>query len=259
MNNKLISALLAVLLSTATFAIAGLAHAGSNENSQAIRAALNDEAIQHIIVINMENESFASTFGSASPATYLNGTLLKKGELIKNFFGTSHVSLGNYISEISGQAPTITTNNDCLDPATLVPPYAHLSGGYMDVTPGSDATDSDTFPGQVVGIGCVYPAPTNTTHGAQTIADQLDAIYAPARSSNSASWRMYAEDMGNDPARDFGVIDPMGGTDCAHPPIDGVDSSNSAATNDQYATRHNPFVYFHSIPLLTALMFVMPT
>src|SRR6476659_4602439 len=61
------------------------------------------------------------------------------------------------------------------------------------------------------------------------------------------TWRHYAEDMGNNPARDFGTPDPLGGTDCAHPPIGGVDSSNSATAADQYATRHNPFVYFHSV------------
>jgi hypothetical protein len=60
-------------------------------------------------------------------------------------------------------------------------------------------------------------------------------------------WRSYAEDMGNDPVRDYGTPDPLGGTDCAHAPIGGVDNSNSASATDQYATRHNPFVYFHSV------------
>ncbi|HEX3486101.1 MAG TPA: hypothetical protein VHT51_13650, partial [Micropepsaceae bacterium] len=32
-----------------------------------------------------------------------------------------------------------------------------------------------------------------------------------------------------------------------HPPLNGVDTSNSATAIDQYATRHNPFVYFHSV------------
>src|SRR5262249_48141219 len=61
------------------------------------------------------------------------------------------------------------------------------------------------------------------------------------------AWREYAEDMGNDLTRDFGFADALGGTDCAHPFIGGNDLSNSAAVNDQYATRHNPFVYFHSV------------
>lgn len=236
------------LLSGAVIAVAGLGvETASAQESGTIRAALPNHAIEHIIVIDLENESFDSTFGSSSPATYLNGTLLKQGELIKNYFATSHVSLGNYISQVSGQAPTMTTNNDCLDPDTLVPPYDHLSGGYMDVSPGTDATDSDKYPGQVVGTGCVYPAPTDSSHGAQTIADQLDVMEQQRFNDDQVTWRMYAQDMGNDPSRDFGVPDPMGGTDCAHPPIGGIDTTNSATASDQYATRHNPFMYFHSV------------
>lgn len=240
-------ALCIAILSTIGLGAAS-ANAGEHqERGHVVRAALGEGAIEHIIVIDMENESFADTFGSASPATYLNGTLLKRGQLIKNYFATSHVSLGNYISQVSGQAPTVTTNNDCLDPATIVPPYHHLVGGFMEVRPGTDAEDSTAYPGQVVGDGCVYPAPTATSHGARTIADQLDEMARRDAKPGAAMWRMYAEDMGNDPARDGGTPDPLGGTDCAHPPLGGVDNSNSAAANDQYATRHNPFMYFHSI------------
>jgi hypothetical protein len=46
--------------------------------------------------------------------------------------------------------------------------------------------------------------------------------------------------MGDDPVRDNGVA-------CAHPAIGGVDQTQQASATDQYATRHNPFVYFHSI------------
>jgi hypothetical protein len=48
------------------------------------------------------------------------------------------------------------------------------------------------------------------------------------------------EDMGNDPARD-------NGTTCAHPALGTPDLTQQASAADQYATRHNPFVYFHSI------------
>jgi hypothetical protein len=48
------------------------------------------------------------------------------------------------------------------------------------------------------------------------------------------------EDMGNDPARD-------GGTTCAHPPLNQPDPTQTAAADDLYAARHNPFVYFHAI------------
>ncbi|MCU1455747.1 MAG: phosphoesterase, partial [Acidimicrobiales bacterium] len=73
-------------------------------------------------------------------------------------------------------------------------------------------------PGQAVGDGCVYPA------SVRTVADQLDAAHL--------SWKGYDEDMG---------------TPCRHPAIGAVDDTQKARPNDQYAVRHNPFVYFHSI------------
>jgi hypothetical protein len=197
------------------------------------RAAASEDAIDHVLVIDLENENFATTFGAASPATYLNTVLVPRGELVENYFATSHVSQGNYVSQISGQASTPTQNNDCINLASLRNPP--LTGAFTDVLPGTPAAG-----GQVVGDGCVFPAHV------QTLADQLEAEHA-GDDDVVHPWRAYLEDMGNDPARDYGTPDPLGGTSCAHPPIGGVDNSNSASPTDGYATRHNPFVYFHSI------------
>ena len=199
-----------------------------------VRAALAPGSINNILVIQLENESFSSTFGPGSPATYLNGTLVPQGELLDNYYAIGHVSLDNYIAEVSGQAPTPQTAADCF-------------GSYTNVAPGTDDPNASTEPGQVDGTGCVYPAPTGTTHGASTIADQLDAAYPPNPTTQVASWRQYAEDMGNDANRDHGATDPLGGTDCAHPAINGTDSTEFAEAADQYTDRHNPFIFFHSI------------
>ena len=216
---------------------AALGQAGSVTGAQAavVRAALAPGSINNIMVIDLENENESSTFGSGSAATYLNNTLVPKGELLQNYYATGHVSLDNYIAQISGQAPTPLTDSDC------------DLGEYVNVTPGTDEANGSSYPGQVDGNGCVFPAPTTTSHGAPTIADQLDAVYPPDPSTHVASWREYAEDMGNDPTRDGGTADPLGGTDCAHPTLGGTDSAEFAESSDQYATRHNPFVYFHSI------------
>ena len=197
-----------------------------------VRAALAPGSINNILVIDLENEDASSTFGSGSPATYLNGTLVPQGELLENYYAIGHVSLDNYIAQVSGQAPTPQTATDCF-------------GSYTNVSPGSD--DANTSTGQVDGTGCVYPAPTSTTHGAPTIADQLDSAYPPNATTHVASWREYAEDMGNDTTRDHGATDSLGGTDCAHPAINGTDKTESAEAADQYTDRHNPFIYFHSI------------
>ena len=73
-------------------------------------------------------------------------------------------------------------------------------------------------PQQAIGQGCVYPS------GVKTLADQLTA--------SGRTWKGYMEDMG---------------TACRHPALGAVDDTQKAKVGDQYAARHNPFVYFHSI------------
>ena len=207
-------------------------------------AGVPNGAVKHVIVIDLENESIGTTFGPNSPAVYLNKTLLPEGEFLKGYYATGHVSLDNYLSQVSGQAPNLLTSSDCTTAA---------GGSYNDVTPGTLDANQAKYPGQVDGQGCVFPA------SVQTIGGQLDAAYPQSAQSD---WREYAEDMGNDPARDGGVADALGGTDCAYPTqVNGVatDDTNNAegpnatgtqvksAISDQYANRHNPFIYFHSV------------
>ncbi len=45
-------------------------------------------AIQHIMVIDIENEGYAATFGN--PASYLSQTLVPQGVLLQNFYATGH-------------------------------------------------------------------------------------------------------------------------------------------------------------------------
>lgn len=211
---------------------------GERGEHAVVRAAIEPGKITSIMVVELENTNFSTTYGPGSPAVYLNSVLVPKGHLIEQYYATSHVSQGNYISQISGQASTVDQNDDCIDLASLrTPPVV---GAFTDVVPATPAAL-----GQVVGNGCVFPA------SVKTIADQLDARYGGhGRDDDDRSrypWRAYLEDMGNDPARDYGTPDPLGGTTCAHPPIGGVDNSNTASPIDGYATRHNPFVYFHSI------------
>ncbi len=171
-SNVVVSAVMAVLAVGA--ATVGLASAGTADQSPVVRAALPAGTVNHVLVIDLENESFSSTFGPNSVATYLNQTLVPQGELLQNYFATGHVSLDNYIAQISGQAPTRATDSDC---GALT--RSGLVGQYVDVTPGTDDPNTSLYPGQVDGNGCVYPAPTATTTGAPTIADQLDALYPP--------------------------------------------------------------------------------
>jgi len=198
--------------------------------SHVLRAALPAGRISHILVIELENEGYAATFGTGSPATYLNGTLRAKGELLQNYYATGHVSLDNYIAQVSGQSATTETGSDCLA----------NSFAFANMLPGTPDPDTVARPGQVDGHGCVYPATV------PTIASQLDAKYPPNSKTHVAAWRAYEQDMGNTPSRDGGTLDPSGGTDCGHPAI-GAPAAVVATSLDQYVTRHNPYVWFHSV------------
>jgi hypothetical protein len=79
--------------------------------------------------------------------------------------------------------------------------------------------------GQENGEGCVYPA------NIDTIAAQLGA--------KGLTWRDYNESMGNDPTREA--------AECGHPAVGSPDNTETETATDAYATRHDPFVYFHSI------------
>jgi hypothetical protein len=192
--------------------------------------------ISHVIVVDLENEDFGTSFGSASPARYLNDVLVPQGQLLTNYYAIGHASTDNYIAQVSGQAPNQISSSDCIVNTS------DLRGAFVDVTPGTPDPDQATYPGQVDGNGCVYPRQV------RTIGDQLDAVSGTRFRGGALTWRDYGEDMGNDPARDHGDPDPLGGTDCAHPAVGGgADTTNAAAPTDQYADRHVPFVFFHSV------------
>ncbi|MFI4867521.1 MAG: alkaline phosphatase family protein [Steroidobacteraceae bacterium] len=161
--------------------------------------------IGHVFILMLENEGYHVTFGPRSPAKYLNH-LKRQGALVRNYFGTSHFSLGNYIALISGQAPNPATEYDCRQFTEFV---------ATGVTPD----------GQAIGTGCVYPA------SVPTITNQLD--------TKGLTWKAYMEDMGNNPERESAT--------CGHPQIGAPDNTQAAQSGDQYASRHDPFVYFHGI------------
>jgi hypothetical protein len=73
-------------------------------------------------------------------------------------------------------------------------------------------------PDQVVGGGCVYPK------NVDTLPRQLTAA--------GLGWRGYLQDMARP---------------CQHPTLGTRDRWQKATRTSQYATRHNPFVYFRSI------------
>lgn len=102
---------------------------------------------------------------------------------------------------------------------------AQISGQGPNKQTQSDCQNYSPFvgagtvaPGQYVGDGCVFPAEVPTLPGQLTAAGR--------------TWRGYMEDMG---------------TPCRHPALGAMDDTQHARPGDQYAVRHNPFMYFASI------------
>lgn len=109
---------------------------------------------------------------------------------------------------------------------------AMVSGQAPNPTTQSDCADyvdfdqkGTTKDGQAIGTGCVYPS------GVSTVVDQLEL--------KRLTWKGYMEDMGNNPSRESAA--------CGHPVVGQKDGTQKAEKGDQYASRHDPFVYFHKI------------
>ena len=200
----------------------------------------SQQSIKHVFVITLENKDYDETFGTTAATSsqdpYLKG-LATQGALLRQYFGTGHVSLDNYIAMMSGQPSTVDTETDCFKLWSDVVDAGNDTANSKVLKAGTDANGH-------AGGGCVYPARV------KTLPNQLDEV--------SASWKGYIEDMGNDLNRD-------GTLTCSFPTrtatlaganpataTDGTQSAQAASTSgdvvlDQYATRHNPFAYFHSI------------
>ncbi len=176
--------------------------------------------IGHVWVIIEENESESATFGdgASSTAPYLSATLKNQGAYLANYYGTGHVSLDNYIAMTSGQPPAPETTSDC-------------TVGFNNF----NLVTTDMTTGVATGDGCVYPT------SIENIGNQLSAA--------GISWKSYDENMGNDATRDNTTATPYA---CGHPTPGTIGTAEMDPTQDEeagdaYATRHNPFMYFHSI------------
>jgi hypothetical protein len=168
--------------------------------------------IRHVFVISLAGQGFDATFGPGSSARYLNETLRPQGVLLDGWRSLGSAGLPDLIAAIGGQPPNADTRAGC--PAFReIPPTTRLSRA-----------------GEVTADGCVYP---NTV---ATLGDQLTARGQP--------WRAYVEDVEKGPAPAPGVAPPA---TCRRPASNAADETLRGRAGDGYATRLNPFVYFHSL------------
>lgn len=197
--------------------LAGTGCAAGASTHQAARVAIHGAAATakapdkpHVFLVVLENESYTDTYVN-NPHRYIGKTLEKQGTLLTQYYGVGHFSLDNYIAMISGQAPNTTTSLDCQN-------YNNFNDTTMKATINGS--------GQAVGEGCVFPK------NVKTLADQLNAHHV--------TWHGYMDNMGNTPSREQ--------RRCGVPTVvSAKDDTQGATPKDQYAARHNPFVYFHSL------------
>jgi len=181
---------------------------GGGEGSSS-KAPAKLPAIEHVFVVMLDDEPYATAFGPGSPAKYLTGTLEKQGELLLRYYAVAHEGLADGIALLSGQGPTEATAADCPT--------------YSEISPASGGSD-----GQVLGNGCVYPSST------QTLMSQLSA--------KRLTWKAYVEGIDEGPGTPSACAHPASGT--ADP---SATAPAAGATAPGYQTWRNPFVYFGSV------------
>ena len=179
------------------------------------RSMFTLHAIKHVWVIELENEGYAQSFGDPSADPYLARTLPQLGALLKNYYAIGHDSADNYIAQVSGQAPNLLTQADC--PLWVPTPEVTVSPYDQVLAPEG---------------GCVYPK------SVQTVGNQLSAA--------NLTWKAYLEDMGNNAKRDQTVATAQGPA-CGHPSEWGIDHTLTASKTDQYAARHEGFMFFKAV------------
>ena len=208
-------------------------------------------AVKHVWLIILENKSYDENFTGLNQNSYLWQTLPQQGALLTNYYGTGHFSMDNYISLVSGQAPSYAVQDDCSTTANMT----NDNGGIITTGTVGTATDTDgtadnsgtfTNPPNPTGAGngnygqllvhggvdatlgnngCVYPTDV------PTMFNQYNAA--------GVSWKAYAQDLGGaQPVGSTtyvtgstpGVTDTVPGRDdgaCGYPGT----SSNDAVTN----------------------------
>jgi phosphatidylinositol-3-phosphatase len=165
---------------------------------------------------------------SAPPIRHVFVIVLENEEFDESF---GERSPAQYLRSLPSQG-ALLPNYYATSHASLGNYIALISGQAPNIVTNNDCEVFEDFvstgmtaDGQAIGRGCVYPA------SVRALANQLDDA--------GLAWKGYMEDMGNNPARESAT--------CGHPPIGAPDNTQMAEPGDQYAARHNPFVYFHSI------------
>ncbi len=136
-------------------------------------------------------------------------------------------SVAHYLNGTLRRRGTLLSGYRTLGDTELPDYLAMISGQAPNADTRSDCAIYSEFSslaktessGQVNGPGCVYP------DTALTVADQVTAA--------GKQWKAYLADMGS--------------STCVHADSNAADAAPPTGAGSDYATRHNPFIYFHSL------------
>ncbi len=197
--------------------------------------------IKHVWLIILENKSYDATFTGLNNNTYLWKTLPSQGVLLKNYYGTGHFSLDNYISMVSGQATQPDTQADC-------PDYDNFSG-TVDLS-GNAEDEPELRAGasrprgrtRAAGTnGCVYPSErADAVQPARRGRRELEGLRTGPRQP-----RRRADPDARRAARSTAA--PRTQRRAATGSTADQPNPGSANATDQYVPKHFPFPWFESI------------
>src|ERR1700759_1296764 len=224
---------------------------------------LKPGAIKHVWLIILENKSYDATFTGLNQNSYLWKTLPKQGVLLKNYYGTGHSSMDNYLAMVSGQSPNEDTQEDCsVSNHTIGPNSTIVRKGSLFSNKNFGQVSSPANSAQPSGAnapngqnGCTYPTDV------PTLFNQLNAA--------GKTWKGYAQDIGGAqtpgstsyqantvPNREAAVCAGPG-TPANNPATNptqmsadfpaGVTTLTAAQPNDQYVSKHFQFPWFQSL------------
>ena len=150
---------------------------------------LRPGAIKHVWLIILENKSYDATFTGLNQNTYLWKTLPAQGVLLKNYYGTGHSSMDNYLSMVSGQAPSEDVQEDCSTTDTLLNTNSGIESSRLTssgkANPNYGQLDSKGGPNAPLeSNGCSFPADV------PTLFNQFNAA--------GVTWKDYGQDLGGE-------------------------------------------------------------
>ncbi len=224
---------------------------------------LRPGSVKHVWLIILENKSYDATFTGLNQNSYLWKTLPGQGVLLKDYYGTGHSSMDNYLSMVSGQAPEEDTQEDCSVSNKLIGPNSDILGsGSLRTNPNYGQMNSPANASQPSGAnaplgknGCTYPTDV------PTLFNQFNAA--------GVTWKGYAQDLGGAqtpgsarfvpntvPDREAAACGGPG-TAANNPDTDptdmegdypsGVTTFTAAQPDDQFVAKHFPFPWFESL------------